>query len=88
MPMLRLCGGSASSERPSSKISPLVGASKPASIISVVVLPEPDGPEQRQELAPRDVEVEVAHDEVDAVVALLDVAEADDGRGGCRRRAR
>ena len=33
-------------------ISPEVGTSKPASIISDVVLPEPDGPEQGQELAP------------------------------------
>ena len=34
----------AASERPLSRISPAVGASKPASIISVVVLPDPEGP--------------------------------------------
>ena len=49
--MPRWCGGSVSIGRPSSRIVPAVGASKPASSISVVVLPEPDGPEQRDELA-------------------------------------
>ena len=44
MPMPRLCGGSVLIGWPSSTISPAVGVSKPASIISVVVLPEPDGP--------------------------------------------
>ena len=42
--MPRRCGGSVSIGRPSSRIAPEVGASKPASSISVVVLPEPDGP--------------------------------------------
>src|SRR5271166_1429380 len=44
MPMLRLCGGNATTERPSMAMSPAVGASKPAINISVVVLPEPLGP--------------------------------------------
>ncbi|MCY1183087.1 hypothetical protein D9M73_236780 [compost metagenome] len=30
--------------RPANRISPAVGVSKPASIIRLVVLPEPDGP--------------------------------------------
>ena len=59
MPIARRYGGSFDSGLPSSRISPSVGVSKPASIISVVVLPEPDGPEQRQELAALDVEIEV-----------------------------
>ena len=78
MPMLRWCGGSCDSGLPSSRISPAVGVSKPASIISVVVLPEPDGPEQRQELAALDVEIEVVDDARDAVVGLADADEADD----------
>ena len=44
MPKLRLCGGVRVIGLPSSRISPAVGDSKPASIISVVVLPEPEGP--------------------------------------------
>src|SRR6476659_6535898 len=44
MPIDRRYGGSFDSGLPSSRISPSVGVSKPASIISVVVLPDPDGP--------------------------------------------
>ena len=44
MPKLRLCGGVRVIGWPSSKISPAVGDSKPASIIRQVVLPEPEGP--------------------------------------------
>ncbi|MCY1561304.1 hypothetical protein D9M68_985400 [compost metagenome] len=44
MPKFRLCGGVPVIGLPSSRISPEVGDSKPASIISVVVLPEPEGP--------------------------------------------
>ena len=44
MPMLRLCGGRATTECPSIAMSPTVGVSKPAIIISVVVLPDPLGP--------------------------------------------
>ena len=44
MPMPRLCGGTLLIGRPFRKISPWVAGSKPASIIKVVVLPEPDGP--------------------------------------------
>src|SRR5690348_9244126 len=44
MPIERRYGGSFDSGLPSSRISPSVGVSKPASIISVVVLPDPEGP--------------------------------------------
>src|SRR5438067_7258740 len=44
MPKLRLCGGVRVIGVPARLISPDVGDSKPASIISVVVLPEPEGP--------------------------------------------
>jgi hypothetical protein len=39
-----LYGGKASTDRPSMAMSPALGVSKPAIIISVVVLPEPLGP--------------------------------------------
>ena len=44
MPMSRLCGGTLSMGRPVQDDAAAVGTSKPASIIRVVVLPEPDGP--------------------------------------------
>ena len=40
----RLLGGTSSTERPLIRISPLVGARKPAIIRMIVVLPQPDGP--------------------------------------------
>ncbi len=40
----RRYGGTSSTGSPSSMIWPLVGVSKPASILSVVVLPQPLGP--------------------------------------------
>ena len=40
-------------------IVPAVGSSSPATIRSVVVLPQPDGPEQREEPALLDHQVEV-----------------------------
>ena len=43
------------------RILPDVGCWKPAIMRKVVVLPQPDGPEQRQELAGPDVEVDIAH---------------------------
>ncbi len=42
-----------------SMIVPVVGSSRPATIRRVVVLPQPDGPEQREERALGDGEVEV-----------------------------
>src|SRR5262245_60368828 len=44
--MLRLCGGRPSTLLPSTRMVPLVGFSNPASIIRIVVLPEPDGPKR------------------------------------------
>ena len=43
-PMSRRSGGRRSTACPSSRMRPLVGCSKPPSIISVVVLPEPEAP--------------------------------------------
>ncbi len=79
MPMPRLCGGTLSMRWPLRWISPWVADSKPASIIRQVVLPDPDGPEHRQEFAAGDVEVEILDDERLAVIALLHAIEVDVG---------
>ncbi len=42
--MSRLCGGAYVASFPSIQTSPESGCTKPAIIISIVVLPEPDGP--------------------------------------------
>ena len=62
---------------------PESGFSKPAIIRSVVVLPQPDAPEQREELARRDVEV----DAVDGghAVERLDQLMQPDGAARHRR---
>jgi hypothetical protein len=73
-----LCGGSRVIERPSRRISPSVGLSKPASIMRVVVLPDPDGPSSVRNSPGGHVEREVADDEHAPVVALLDLLEADE----------
>ncbi len=44
MPTSRLCGGVSETSRSPKRISPLSGRMKPASTISSVVLPEPEGP--------------------------------------------
>src|SRR5579883_2143304 len=44
MPRPRRCGGTCVRSAPSRRIAPRSGATKPAIIISVVVLPDPDGP--------------------------------------------
>ena len=87
MPMSRRYGGLCDSGLPSSRISPAVGISNPASIISVVVLPEPDGPSSVRNSPRSDVEIEVVDDARDAVVGLADADEADDRVGGARRGA-
>ena len=54
----RLYGGVPTASTPPIRISPSSGCSKPAIIRSDVVLPQPDGPEQRQELALVDAQVD------------------------------
>src|SRR2546422_4675381 len=44
MPRSRFCGGSAATSMPSIAIAPRLGWTNPATIMSVVVLPEPLGP--------------------------------------------
>ena len=51
-------------------------ASRPAIILSVVVLPQPDGPDEHHELPIADLQVDV-FDGVDAVVELVDILQDD-----------
>ena len=44
MPMSRLAAGTAETSLPSTRTSPASACSKPATIRSAVVLPQPDGP--------------------------------------------
>ena len=44
MPMLRWFGLRSTTSRPSMRITPWLGVSNPATMRSVVVLPQPDGP--------------------------------------------
>ena len=52
---LRLCGGTFDTSTPSSMTLPDVGSSKPAIILSRVVLPQPDGPSSEKN-SPRPIE--------------------------------
>ena len=44
MPMLRWFGRKPTTSRPSMRIEPALGCSKPATMRKVVVLPQPEGP--------------------------------------------
>ena len=66
----RLCGGRSTSDCPSRTMSPPVGYSCPPIIRSVVVFPQPDGPEQHDVLAVIDMQVDVV-DGDDAAGELL-----------------
>ena len=77
MPTLRLFGGSSVMSLPSIVIVPAVGCSKPAIMRSVVVLPQPDGPEEGDELAPLGREVEVL-DRREGAELLLDVGQLEE----------
>jgi hypothetical protein len=55
---------------PSTVIWPAVGESSPPIRLSRVVLPEPDGPHERHEIAPGDVEVDAVQ-HLDALAAPL-----------------
>ena len=66
------CRAARAPASPSSSTTPAVGSSSPATHLSSVVLPQPDGPDDADELAGRDVERQVA-DRVDVAVVLLEV---------------
>ena len=56
MPVSRFCGGSPVTSLPSMVMWPPVGCTKPAIILRVVVLPQPDGPNSTEKLAIRHIE--------------------------------
>ena len=78
MPMPRLCGGTLLIGRPSSVISPCGRRLEAGEHHQAGGLARAGRPEQRQELAAADVEVEILHDQRLAVVALLHVVEGDE----------
>ena len=61
MPILRWFGFSRVTSLPPITIAPAVGSSKPATMRSTVVLPQPDGPRKETNSPARDIEVEVLH---------------------------
>ena len=73
---LRRYGGTSSTGSPSSMIWPLVGVSKPASILSVVVLPQPLGP-SRLKNSPLAIVRLTSVDHRGVAEALADVVDAD-----------
>ena len=73
---------------PPTVMLPPDGASRPPIRLSSVVLPEPDGPHQREEVALRDVEVDVVQHLDLLLAALVDLREVADldqlGHARCR----
>ncbi len=66
----RLWGGSPATSAPSIRISPSLGCSKPATIRSVVVLPQPLGPSRVKNSPEAELEAEVVDgDEVTEALA-------------------
>ncbi len=77
MAMSRSFGVRSLTTRPPIEIVPSEISSSPATMRSAVVFPQPDGPDENQELAVVDVEREV-FDRLDvAWVDLVDVLEGD-----------
>ena len=64
MPMLRWFGFSRVMSLPPMTMLPEVGSSKPATMRSTVVLPQPDGPRKETNSPALDVEVEILDDGV------------------------
>ena len=82
MPMSRLCGGSVDDlARRRSGCCPLSGLTKPASTMSSVVLPEPEGPSSVMNSPLADVEADIVERREDAV-GLGDVSDRDRQRYG------
>ena len=75
MPTLRWFGRRPVTSRPSMRIAPAVGISKPATMRKVVVLPQPRRAEEGDELAALDGEVELLHHGLlaEALVHVVDL---------------
>ena len=83
MPMLRWFGFSRVTSLPPMTMLPEVGSSKPATMRSTVVLPQPEGPRKETNSPRADIEVEVLHDRV-VGEGFADVLDAEEGLGhGC-----
>ena len=83
MPRPRSRGSRSLTTRPSMRISPALGSSKPAIMRSVVVLPQPDGPTSTTNSPSSMVEADVAHRD-DAAECLAQADELDAGHGYLR----
>ena len=59
MPNPRFCGGTGAISLPSRRMAPPSGRTNPATIISVVVLPEPEGPSSEKN-SPGAIEIATA----------------------------
>ena len=75
MAMSRSRGGTSLTTSPPIQISPSVISSRPAIMRSVVDLPQPDGPDQHDELVIGDLQVDALHRLHAAVVVLDDLAD-------------
>ena len=73
----RLCGGTVFMTSSSKNRLPSVTSSSPAIMFSVVDLPQPEGPEQHQELLVGDVEVQVLQRDEAVGIFLADGFESD-----------
>ena len=80
MPILRWLGFSLVTSLLPMTMLPAVGSSKPATMRSTVVLPQPDGPRKETNSPGADIEVEVLHDGGGAE-GLADVLDAEEGVG-------
>ena len=81
MPMRRCSGGTTpcgeDSRRPATWMVPLSGVRKPASVRSIVVLPQPEGPRKVMNSRSCDGEVD-ADQRLEAAEALVDAGDVDE----------
>ena len=80
MPILRWLGFSLVMSLPPTTMLPAVGSSKPATMRSTVVLPQPDGPRKETNSPAPDIEVEVL-DHGGGAEGLADMLDAEEGVG-------
>ena len=83
MPMSRLLAGTLVTSTPPTDTVPDVASSRPARIRSAVVLPQPDGPEQRHQFAGLDVQGQTV-ERFGAAVHPGQVAQFDGDAGALR----
>ena len=76
MPALRFQGGSRVTSSPPSRTMPAVGSMKPATMRSVVVLPQPEGPSRTRNSPSAMRERDVAHG-MEVAVALDEILDVE-----------